>query len=400
MPQDPTSPVVSEYMARSVEGSSMVRRMFEEGARLRAEHGAENVFDFSLGNPMLEPPPRFREAITELLADPPPGLHRYIPNAGLPETRAYVAGELREETGLEFGPEHVVMTCGAGGGLNVVLKALANPGDEILSPMPYFVEYDFYAANHGAHLVRAATDAEFQLDFDALDAALTGRTRAVIVNTPNNPTGVVYPEEKLRALGDWLRDASRRMGRPIVLISDEPYRKIVFDGLEAPSLFPFYDHTIVVTSHSKDLGLAAERVGYVALSPRIADAALLADALILANRILGFVNAPALMQRVLPLLKGQRVDVARYQALRDRMLPPLREMGYEVVKPGGAFYLFPRSPIPDDRAFARICQEERLLIVPGSAFGGPGHFRIALCVEESVIDRALPVFEKVLRKVR
>ena len=191
MPHNPGSLVVSEYMARSVEGSSMVRRMFEEGARLRAEHGAENVFDFSLGNPMLEPPPRFREAVTELLADPPPGLHRYIPNAGLPETRAYVAGELREETGLDFGPEHVVMTCGAGGGLNVVLKALADPGDEILSPKPYFVEYDFYAANHGAKLVRAATDAEFQLDFDALDAALTDRTRAVIVNSPNNPTGVI-----------------------------------------------------------------------------------------------------------------------------------------------------------------------------------------------------------------
>ena len=327
-------------------------------------------------------------------------MHRYIPNAGLPEVRQYVAGELKAETGLPFAPGNVVMVCGAGGGLNVVLKAMLNPGDEVLSPAPYFVEYDFYAANHGGKLVRAKTTPEFQLDLDALDAAVTPRTRAVILNSPNNPTGVVYPVAALRSAGEWLRRASARIGRTIFLISDEPYRKIVFDGIEAPSVFPHYEHTIVVTSHSKDLGLAAERIGYVAVHPAAAEGELLGNALVLANRILGFVNAPALMQRVLPLLKGEMVDVSRYQALRDRMLPALLKLGYTCVRPQGAFYLFPESPIPDDMAFCRMAQEERLLVVPGSAFHGPGHFRIALCVDEAAIDRALPVFERVLRKSR
>jgi aspartate aminotransferase len=392
--------VVSQAMARSMEGSSLIRRLFEEGARLKAEFGAEAVHDFSLGNPLLEPPPRFREAVMELLRNGRPGLHRYIPNAGLPEVRQYVADHLKAETGLPFAAGHVVMVCGAGGGLNVVLKAMLDPGDEVISPAPYFVEYDFYASNHGGKLVRAATTPEFQLDLAALDAAVSRRTRAVILNSPNNPTGVVYPRSALRACADWLRQVSRRLGRPIFLISDEPYRKIVFDGVTAPLVFPLYEHSIVVTSHSKDLGLAAERIGYVAVHPAAAEGALLGDALVLANRILGFVNAPALVQRVLPMLKGELVDVSRYQALRDKMLPALLAMGYSCVRPQGAFYLFPKSPIPDDLAFCRAAQEERLLIVPGSAFHGPGHFRLALCAEEAVIDRALPVFEKVLEKVR
>jgi len=392
--------IVSEAMARSMEGSSMIRRLFEEGARLKALHGAEAVHDFSLGNPMLEPPARFREALLELLKPGRPGLHRYIPNAGLPEVREYVAAELKAETGLPFAMPHVVMVCGAGGGLNVVFKAMLNPGDEVISPAPYFVEYDAYASNHGGKLVRAKTLPDFQLDLGTLDAAVTPRTRAVILNSPNNPTGVVYPEPALRACADWLRQASRRIGRPIFLVSDEPYRKIAFDGLQVPSVLPLYEHSIVVTSHSKDLGLAAERIGYIAVHPGAAEAELLGNALVLANRILGFVNAPALMQRVLPLLKGESVDVSRYQALRDHMLPALEAMGYRCVRPQGAFYLFPRSPIADDVAFCRAAQEELLLIVPGSAFHGPGHFRIALCVEEAVIDRALPVFEKVLKRVR
>ena len=392
--------VVARAMAESIERSSLIRRMFEEGARLKAVHGAENVHDFSLGNPMLEPPAKFGQAVRELLGGSRPGMHRYIPNAGLPEVRAYVASGLSAESGLDFEARHIVMVCGAGGGLNVVLKALLNPGDEVISPAPYFVEYDFYAANHGGKLVRAATTPDFQLDLEALDAAVTERTRAVIINSPNNPTGVVYSEAALRALADWLGRASARIGRPIFLLSDEPYRKIVFDGIDVPSLFPLYDHTIVVTSHSKDLGLASERIGYVARSPRAAEGELLDDALVLANRILGFVNAPALMQRALPYLKGESVDVSRYQALRDRMLPALLEMGYESTKPGGAFFLFPKSPFPDDMAFAAACAEERLLIVPGSAFGGPGHFRIALCVEMDAVERALPVFDKVLRAAR
>lgn len=390
--------IVSDAVHASLEGSSWIRRMFEEGAQLKARHGPENVFDFSLGNPVLEPPAAFHEALREVLGAETPGKHRYIPNAGLPETRAYLAAEMAEETGIPYGPEHIVITTGASGAINVTLKAILNPGDEVVALAPYFVEYDFYAANHGGKLVRAETDAEFQIDLAGLERVVTPRTRAVLINSPNNPTGAVYPQAALAALGDFLRDASKKQGRPILLISDEPYRRIVFDGLAVPWVPPLYEHTVVVTSYSKDRGLAGERVGYVAASPRIEGCAELMEAIVLANRILGFVNAPALVQRVLPMLKGQWADVDYYRRLRDQMLPPLQQMGYEVVKPGGAFYLFPRSPIPDDVAFVRAAQKELLLVVPGSGFGRAGHFRIALCVTPEVIDRALPVFEKVLKQ--
>ena len=392
--------LIADAMRDSIAGSSWIRRMFEQGAQLKAEVGAENVCDFSLGNPILEPPAKFGEAIRELTGGAAQGLHRYIPNAGLPEVRAYIAGELARATGMAYGAGQVVVTCGAAGGMNIVFKSLLNPGDEVVAFAPYFVEYDFYAANHGGKLVRAETDAEFQIDPEALEKVITPRTRIVLVNTPNNPTGAVYAREKLAALADCLRDASARHGRPIMLVSDESYRRIAFDGLEVPWLPPLYEHTIIVTSHSKDLGLAGERVGYVAVSPAIAGGGELMDALILANRVLGFVNAPALIQRILPLLKGELADVEYYQRLRDMLLPPLQQMGYQVVRPGGAFYLFPRSPIADDVAFVKAAQAERLLIVPGSGFGRAGYFRISFCVTPEVIERALPVFEKVLKAAK
>ena len=394
------SHIVSEDLRNSLERSSWIRQMFEEGARLKAEHGEENVYDFSLGNPILEPPPEVRQALRELLDDPTPGRHRYIPNPGLPEVRAYVAGELAAATGMDYQSGHVIMTTGAGGALNVALKALLNPGDEVVTLTPFFVEYDFYVANHGGRLIRAATDQDFQIDPAALRAALTGRTRAVIVNSPNNPSGVVFPPERLQALAAVLTEASARFGRPIVLISDEPYRYLVFDGIEVPWVPPLYDHTLIVTSYSKDLGLAGERIGYLAISPKLAGAGLFSEAAVMANRILGFVNAPALIQRVIPRIKGARVDAGYYQGLRDQLLGPLREMGYQVVTPQGAFYLFPKSPIPDDVAFVRAAQAERLLVVPGSGFGAPGHFRISLAVTPDLVERSLPVFERVLAAVR
>ena len=311
--------LIADAMRDSIQGASWIRRMFEEGAQLKAEVGAENVFDFSLGNPILEPPAKFGEALRELTGGPGQGLHRYIPNAGLPEVREFIAGEMAEATGMAYDAGQVVVTCGAAGGINIVLKALLNPGDEVVAFAPYFVEYDFYAANHGGKLVRAETDAEFQIDLEALHKVITPRTRIVLVNSPNNPTGAVYSKESLAALGGALRDASARHGRPIMLVSDEPYRRIVFDGLETPWIPPLYEHTIVVTSHSKDLGLAGERVGYVVVSPAIEDGGELMEALILANRILGFVNAPAMIQRILPLLKGELADVGYYQRLRDML---------------------------------------------------------------------------------
>jgi aspartate aminotransferase len=399
MPQASGS-VVSDSIRQSLEGASWIRKMFEEGARLKALHGDANVFDFSLGNPILDPPPAFGKTLIDLLSHPTPGMHRYIPNAGLPEARAYVAAHLAESTGLPYTAQNVIMTVGAAGAVNIALKALLNPGDEVIAFTPYFVEYDFYAANHGGRLVRAETDAAFQFDIPALERVLTPRTRAILVNSPNNPSGVVYPLERLKALAACLDAAGKRFGRPIYLIADEPYRELVFDGVTVPWIPPVYEHTLIVTSFSKDIGVPAERLGYAAVSPRAAEAAMMADAMVLANRILGFVNAPALFQRALPKLKGQKVDVLYYQRLRDKMLKPLREMGYEVVTPQGAFYLFPKSPITDDVAFVRAAQAERLLLVPGSGFGRPGHFRIALCVQPDVIDRALPVFDKVLRQAR
>jgi aspartate aminotransferase len=392
--------IVADAVRASLERSSWIRRMFEEGARLKAEHGAEHVFDFSLGNPILEPPPQLIAALRGLLDDPTPGRHRYIPNAGLPEVRAYVAGELAAATGLAYEAKHLVLTCGAAGAVNIALKALLNPGDEVVTFSPYFVEYDFYAANHGGKLVRAETDADFQIDLDALERVVTARTRALLINSPHNPTGVIYPEASLRQLAAYLTAVGKRFGRPIFLLADEPYRNLVFDGNTVPWLPPLYEHTLILTSYSKDLGLAGERIGYVAVSPRAAEAGPLLDALVLANRVLGFVNAPALIQRVLPLVGDARVDVAYYQRMRDRLLAPLREMGYEMVTPGGAFYLFPKSPIPDDVAFVRAAQAERLLLVPGSGFGRAGFFRISLAVNEDVIDRALPVFQRVLDAVR
>jgi aspartate aminotransferase len=392
--------VVASALRESLERSSWIRRMFEEGARLKAQHGAENVFDFSLGNPILEPPPEVHAALRDLLEQPAAGLHRYIPNAGLPEVRAFVAEELAQATGLPYAAQHVVLTCGAAGAVNIALKALLDPGDEVVTFAPYFVEYDFYAANHGGRLVRAETDEAFQIDLEALARVVGARTRAVLINSPNNPTGVVYPEARLRALADFLRQASARWGRPIFLLSDEPYRNVVFDGNTVPWLPPLYEHTLLLTSYSKDLGLAGERIGYVAVSPRAAEAGLVGDALVMANRILGFVNAPALIQRVLPRVRGARVDVAYYQRMRDRLLAPLREMGYQVVTPGGAFYLFPKSPLADDVAFVRAAQAERLLLVPGSGFGRAGHFRVSLAVTADAIDRALPVFQRVLEQAR
>ena len=391
--------IVAEALRNSMKNASWIRNMFEEGARLKAEHGEENVFDLSLGNPILEPPEAVLKALRELVNNPSPGSHRYIPNAGLPEVRQYIAESLKAETSLPYTAEHIIVTCGAGGAINVVFKALLNPGDEVVILCPYFVEFDFYAANHGGRLIRAETDEEFQIDLEALEAVITAKTRAVIVNSPNNPTGVVYPEESLRALGEVLRAASHKHGRPIVLISDEPYRNLVFDGLSVPWIPPLYEHTLLVTSHSKDLGLAGERIGYLAVSPHLADRALFCEAAVMANRILGFVNAPALFQRVLPMVAGAAVDVGYYQNLRDRLLKPLREMGYQVVTPQGAFYLFPKSPIPDDVAFVRAAQGERLLVVPGSGFGRPGHFRISFSVTPEVVERALPAFEKVFQQV-
>jgi len=390
----------SKKIQESMEKSSFIRKMFEEGHARKAKYGAENVFDFSLGNPNLEPPAKFKEVLMGLVNDPNPGQHAYMPNAGYPETRSAVATYLSKHNRESFAPDDIVMTVGAGGALNVILKTLLNPGDEVIIPAPYFVEYNFYLDNHQGVPRVVGTGPDFSLDLDAIGEVITAKTKALLINTPNNPTGKVYREKELEMLAQLLTDSSRKLGQPIYLISDEPYRKIVYDGLNVPSIFDAYRESFVVTSFSKDLSLPGERIGYAALNPEISDKEELRAGMVLCNRILGYVNAPALMQRSVSVLLEESVDVSQYQKKRDMLWEGLVACGYECRKPEGAFYLFPKSPIEDDVAFVAGLQEENILTVPGSGFYGPGHIRIAYCVDDRTIENSLPGFERVIKNFR
>jgi len=389
---------VSNKIQGAIEKSSWIRKMFEEGARRKAKYGADKVFDFSLGNPNLEPPSKVKQVLEDLIRDPSPGQHAYMSNAGLVETRQAVADYLNTFNSPRFSPDEIVMTVGAGGALNVVLKTILNPGEEVLIPKPYFVEYNFYLDNHQGVPRLVNTKADFSFDFDAMEAAMTENTRAVLINSPNNPTGKVYGEEALKELARLMSHYSDTFGQPIYLISDEPYRKIVYDGVSVPSVFDVYNESFVVTSFSKDLSLPGERIGYAAAHPEISDKAMVLAGMVLCNRVLGYVNAPAIMQRAVSHLLNDNVDISIYQGKRDRLCEGLASCGYDITKPEGAFYLFPKTPVEDDVAFVAALQEENILTVPGSGFGGPGHFRIAYCVSDQVIEGALPGFEKVMKK--
>jgi aspartate aminotransferase len=391
---------VSRKIAASMEKSSWIRKMFEEGITRKAKFGEDNVFDFSLGNPNLEPPARFEEVLKELANESRPGAHGYMPNAGFVETRQAVADYLNAHNEPGFTADDIVMTTGAGGALNVVFKTLLNPGDEMIIPSPYFVEYNSYLDTHQAVPRVVGTKTDFSIDFDALEAAISEKTRAVLINSPNNPTGRVYTEEEIENLGRLLSEQSEKQGRPIYLISDEPYRKIVYDGTTVPSIFDAYPESFVVTSFSKDLSLAGERIGYAAVNPRMTDKGMIYGGMVLCNRVLGYVNAPAFMQRAIPYLLEESVDISEYQKKRDMLCEGLASCGYEFYKPAGAFYLFPRTPIEDDAAFVSALQEENILTVPGSGFFGPGHFRIAYCVRDRTIEKAIPGFERVLKQFK
>ena len=390
----------SERIQESIKRSSWIRKMFEQGSQMKEKYGAGNVFDFSLGNPNLEPPTRFNEVLGKLVNDTVPGRHGYMPNAGYVETRQAVADYLNTFNRARFSPGEIVMTVGAGGALNVVLKTILNPGEEVVIPSPYFVEYNFYIDNHQGVPRIVPTKPDFSIDFDAISEAITEKTRAVLINSPNNPTGKVYGEGELNRLSDILSNYSAQFGQPIYLISDEPYRKIVYDGVTVPSVFNAYNESFVVTSFSKDLSLPGERIGYLAANPDISDKDVIIAGLVLCNRCLGYVNAPALMQRAIPYLLEESVDISLYQKKRDMLCSGLASFGYDIVKPEGTFYLFPKAPIEDDVAFVAALLNEKILAVPGSGFGGPGHFRIAYCVSDEVIEGALPGFEKVMKKYR
>ncbi len=380
--------------------ASFIRKMFEEGVRLKEKYGAENVFDFSLGNPNLDPPPEFTERLRELACAGIPGKHMYMPNAGYPETRAAVASQVSATRGVAVGPDQVVMTCGAGGALNVIFKTLLDPGEEVIIPAPFFVEYRFYVDNAGGTAVIVPTREDFSLDLERIRGAVTERTKAVLINSPNNPTGKVYDETAVRGLAALLAECGRRLGREIFLISDEPYSEIVYGGLAVPSVLAAYPHSLIASSYSKGLSLPGERIGYIAVNPAVTDLDEIMGGLILCNRILGFVNAPALMQRAVAGLQGVKVDVEVYRRKRDLLCEGLASAGYAVKRPEGAFYLFLPTPIADDARFAAALQERRILTVPGSGFFGPGHIRIAYCVDDATIIGAMEGFGEVLREFR
>lgn len=389
---------ISERVKNALEGASWVRRMFEQGEELKKQYGEENVFDFSLGNPNLEPPASLKKALKALADEPIAGMHRYMPNNGYVETRKAIAQYLTEESGLPFEDKHVVMTVGAAGGLNVVFKALLDEGDEVIVPSPYFMEFKFYIENSGGRIRLVETHRDFSLNLKEIEKAFNNKTKAVLINSPNNPTGVIYSRESLQELGRMLKEKSRELNRTLYLITDEAYRRIVFDQVKLPIAFQYYPHTIRVTSHSKDLSLPGERIGYIAINPSCEDLDELIAAIVFANRTLGFVNAPALMQRLVAPLQRNSVNVREYQEKRDLFYNSLSSYGYQIVKPEGAFYLFPKALIDDDVAFVKELQSKRILTVPGRGFGKPGYFRIAYAVDMKTIEKSLPGFKEVAEK--
>lgn len=388
----PISQKIREMMGRS----SWIRKMFEEGNRLKALHGAEKVCDFSLGNPALDPPAEFTSTLLSIIREKIPQKHSYMPNAGYPEVRSAIARYLSDEQKVPVKGEHVVLTCGAGGGLNVVLKTIINPGDTVVVSVPYFIEYGTYVDNHGGRLETVPCRDNFDPDTEALSKRLTQKTAAVIINSPNNPSGHIYSKEVLKELSGVLSRKSRELGRTIYLVSDEPYRKIVYDGNTVPAVFQAYNDSIIVTSYSKDLSIPGERIGWAAVNPMARDAGEIVDGMILCNRILGFVNAPSLMQRVIQYLQGKSIDVAVYRRKRDLLCDGLDTLGYEFMRPEGAFYLFPKAPGGDDLKFVETLQKELILTVPGRGFGLPGYFRIAFCVDDEVITRSMGGFARAI----
>ena len=391
---------ISKKIEKIIAGSSFIRKMFEEGARLKAEFGAENVCDFSLGNPNVPPPEKFNEILREAVATCGLNDHCYMPNTGYPMVCGSVAEYLSREQQAPVTKKDVIMTCGASGALNVALKSVLDPGDEVLTPVPCFVEYKFYADNHGGVLKTVATKPNFELDPDAIEAAVTEKTKVFLINSPNNPTGQVYSAESLKKVGEILAQKGKAFNRTIYLLSDEPYRKIVYDGIEVPSIFTAYKNSIIGTSYSKDISIPGERIGFLAVNPAADYRQELLAAMAVANRILGYVNAPALMQRVVACMQGMSVDIAEYARKRELLCDGLAGFGYQFVKPAGTFYLFPRSPIADDVEFVNVLKEERILVVPGSGFNGPGYFRIAFCVDDATIKNAMPGFGRAISKYK
>jgi len=379
--------------------SSWIRKMFEQGIELREIHGEQNVFDLSLGNPLLEPPPEFKTELQRLIDEEVPGTHRYMPQAGFPEVRAKVAEVLAEESGTAFTGSEILMTVGAAGGINTILRSILDEDDEVVLIAPFFGEYVFYVEHQTGVSKIATCDENWLPDIASLEATIGPRTRAVIINSPNNPTGVIYPAESIAAVAAAIQRAEEKYGTEIYLISDEPYRKLIYTDATYPFIFEHHPRSIVATSHSKDLGLAGERIGYVAVNPNDPGKADLLDALNFSLRTLGFVNAPALMQRVVAGMQRASVDIDIYRKKRDLLYGSLTKIGYECVQPDGAFFVFPKSPIPNDTEFVAELQKELVLVVPGVGFGTPGFFRASYCVDDWVIEGSIDGFRDIFAQM-
>ncbi|MDR2574495.1 MAG: pyridoxal phosphate-dependent aminotransferase [Desulfovibrio sp.] len=393
--------ILSESVNSYLQNASWIRRMFEAGGTLKARFGEENVYDFSLGNPDLPAPPAVVKALRDFVEHAEePFAFGYMPNGGFRWAREKLASRLSREQGIPLEGEDVILTCGAAGGLNAFLRAVLNPGEEVLGIAPYFVEYGFYTENHGGKFRAVMSSAEgFRPDIPALEKALGPKTRVVLINSPNNPTGAVYGSEDINALARLLEAKSKEYGKAVWLASDEPYRFLCYEGIVPPSVLPLYSHAVCISSFSKNLSLPGERIGYVAVSPLLKEKEELMAALNLTNRILGFVNPPVIGQHLMAAAMESQVDVSIYAARRKAMAEVLSDAGYEFQMPAGAFYFFPKAPGGDDVAFVNALLEERVLAVPGSGFGCPGYFRLAFCVDKSVIRRAATGFAKARQRV-
>jgi len=387
--------MLSEKIVSNLSKSSWIRAMFEEGAKLAQRYGSENVYDFSIGNPYAEPPTKVIESLKKYVLSDEKGLHRYMNNAGYPEVREKIAKSLQASSGVELTNQNVVMTVGAAGGLNVVFKSILNPGEEVIVFAPYFVEYGSYADNHGGKIVVVPPDlSTFEPDLDALEKAITPKTKAVIINNPNNPTGVIYREETLKAIKEIFEKKEKEYNTSIFIISDQPYSEIVYDNAEVPSILRIFTKGIIVSSFSKSLGLAGDRIGYIAASSKIENVDVLMNALSYCNRTLGFVNAPGLIQKVVGDSLDAKVNVEEYKKRRDYLYDNLTRVGFECVKPQGAFYLFPKALMEDDVEFVKRALKYNLLLVPGTGFGCPGYVRLSYCVQFDMIERSIPAFEQ------
>lgn len=388
--------MISNKMETLLQGNSTIRAMFEEGKKLAEIYGKENVYDFSIGNPNVEPPENIKITINEILNSQSPNLvHGYMNNSGYEDVREDIALYLNKKENLNLDCKNIVMTCGAAGGLNIILKTLLNPNDEVITFAPYFMEYNNYVNNFDGKLAVVPTDINnFEPNLDVLEKSITPKTKAIIINNPNNPTGVIYCEKFLTNLANLLEAKQKEFNTNIYLISDEPYREIVYDGAAVPCLLKYYKNTFIGYSYSKSLSLPGERIGYVVVNNNMDEFDKIIDSLNIANRILGFVNAPSLFQRVVAKCLDSEVDINIYKKNFDLLYNHLIDLGFICVKPQGTFYLFPRSPIEDDKKFCEDAKKFNLLLVPGSSFGCPGHFRISYCVSYDTVKNSLPAFEK------